>query len=167
MARAFSGGRGRPVEPLTSKHVRAKALDLLSRRDHSEKELGDKLRSRGGKEDDVGQVLSDMRDIGLLDDRRYARSFLLGRSGKAWGRQRFRQELMSRGIPSEMVEEVIAEAKEDDGFDPSNKLTALVARELSRGREPQKVIASMLRRGFAYSEVREALVSCRDCDDEI
>lgn len=165
MARTFSGGRGEPSEPLTPKRLRAKALDLLSRRDHSVKELEDKLRSRGGQEGDVNQVLSDLRDIGLLDDRRYARSFLLARSGKAWGRQRFRQELISRGLPAELVEQALVEAREDDGFDPSKKLTTLVARELHRGREPQKVVASMLRRGFAYSEVRDALTSCRECEE--
>ena len=80
MARAFQGGRGGKVEELSPVRLRAKALDLLSRRDHSEKELEDKLRSRGGKEDDVAQLLVSLRDIGLLDDRRYARSFLLFRS---------------------------------------------------------------------------------------
>ena len=157
MARAFPGGRGGNAEPLTLKQLRTKALDLLTRRDHSEKELEDKLRSRGGREDDVAQLLLNLRDIGLLDDRRYARSFLLSRSGKAWGRQRFRQELIARGIPAEMVAEVLLEAQEDDGFDPSRKLSSLVERALSRGRDPQKIIASLLRRGFAYPEIREAL----------
>ncbi len=164
MARAFQGGRGGDAEPLTPKQLRTKALDLLTRRDHSEKELEDKLRSRGGREDDVARVLSDLRDIGLLDDRRYARSFLLSRSGKAWGRQRFRQELIARGLPSEMVTEVLLEAQEDDGFDPSRKLTSLVERDLSRGKDPRKIIASLLRRGFAYSEIREALAEHTEHD---
>lgn len=164
MARAFQGGRGGKVEELSPVRLRAKALDLLSRRDHSEKELEDKLRSRGGKEDDVAQLLVSLRDIGLLDDRRYARSFLLFRSGKAWGRQRFRQELLARGLTPELVDEALREAGEDDGFDPSAKLESLVGRELTRGREPQKVIASLLRRGFAYSEIRQALERVGDSD---
>lgn len=157
MARAYQGGRGQPAEPLSPKRLRAKALDLLSRRDHSEKELEDKLRSRGGQEDDVAQVLTNLRDIGLLDDRRYARSFLLSRSGKAWGRQRFRQELLARGLSPEIVDEAMAEAQTDDDFNPSQKLSGLIERELARGRDQQKIIASFLRRGFAYSEIRDAL----------
>jgi regulatory protein len=143
---------------MTPKRLRAKAIDLLSRRDHSERELQDKLRSRGGEAADVAQVLSDLRDIGLLDDRKFAQSFLSYRADKAWGRRRYRQELMARGVAAEIVDEVLAEAL-PPAEGPDAKLQALVDREVGRGREAQKIVASLVRRGFSYGEVRDAL--CR------
>lgn len=158
MARTSTiGGRG-SQEPMTPKRLRAKAIDLLARRDHSEKELEDKLRSRGGEEDDVARVLSDLRGIGLLDDRRFARSFLLFRADKAWGPRRYRQELLARGVTSELIDEVLEELRQsEDVPDPGDKLQALVTRELRRGKEPQKVVASLVRRGFGYSDVQDAV----------
>jgi regulatory protein len=152
---------------MTPKRLRAKALDLLSRRDHSEKELEDKLRSRGGEEDDVAQVLRDLRDIGLLDDRRFARAFLSYRSVKAWGPRRYRQELLSRGISTEIVDEALAVAKAEAEEGPDDKLLVLVQKELHRGKDAQKIIASLVRRGFGYSDVRDALRQAHSEDDDI
>lgn len=158
MARTSTIGGRDSQEPMTPKRLRAKAIDLLARRDHSEKELEDKLRSRGGEEGDVARVLSDLRGIGLLDDRRFARSFLLFRAGKAWGPRRYRQELLSRGVSSELIEEVLEELREsEDVPDPADKLLALVRRDLERGRDPRKVVASFVRRGFGYSNVQDAI----------
>lgn len=151
----------KPVEPLTPKRLRAKAFDLLARRDHSEKELEDKLLSRGGEAADVASLFQELRDIGLLDDHRFAQNFLSFRSGKAWGPRRYRQELMSRGISKEIVDEVLPEM---EAIEP--KLHRLVARELARGREPQKVMAAMIRRGFDYASVQEALRRGAASDDE-
>lgn len=151
-----SGERADPRE-MTLKRLRAKAIDLLARRDHSEKELEDKLRSRGGEESDVAAVLMDLRGIGLLDDRRFATGFLSYRSGKAWGPRRYRQELLSRGVAAEIVDEVLRQARHDPTRPSSaQKLLELVRKELRRGREPRNIVASMVRRGFEYGAVREA-----------
>lgn len=143
---------------MTPRRLRAKALDLLARRDHSEKELEDKLLSRGGEESDVAEVLAGLRGIGLLDDRRFARAFLLYRSGRAWGPRRYRQELLSRGVAAELVDEVLGEAENDpETVSSRDKLRLLVAKELARGRDPAKVMASLVRRGFDYGAVRDAI----------
>lgn len=167
MARTSTIGGRDGQEPMTSKRLRAKAIDLLSRRDHSEKELEDKLRSRGGGEDDVAEILSSLRSIGLLDDRRFVRSFLLYRSGKAWGARRYRQELLARGIGQELIDEVLAELRGDgDVPDPAEKLLSLVQRELWRGKDARKVLASFVRRGFGYAEVKDAIARAGGISDD-
>ena len=159
---ATSGDGAGQKSAMTLKRLRAKALDLLARRDHSERELEDKLLSRGGEESDVAAVLSDLRGIGLLDDRRFARGFVSYRSGKAWGPRRYRQELLSRGVAAELVAEVLSEAENDpESVDSDSKLRVLVEKELARGREAPKVMASLVRRGFDYGAVREAICLAR------
>jgi regulatory protein len=143
---------------MTLKRLRAKAIELLTRRDHSERELEDKLRSRGGEESDVERVVSDLRGIGLLDDRRFARNFLACRSSKCWGPRRYRQELLARGISGEIIDHVLSEVDaESEMWQGDGKLSFLVERELGRGREPHKVAASMMRRGFEYAQVKKAI----------
>ena len=167
MARTSTIGGRDGQEPMTPKRLRAKAIDLLSRRDHSEKELEDKLRSRGGEEGDVAEVLSSLRGIGLLDDRRFARSFLLFRAGKAWGPRRYQQELRARGIGKELIDEVLAELRDDDDLpDSDEKLLGLVQRELRRGKDTQKVVASFVRRGFGYAEIKSAIVRAGAISDD-
>lgn len=144
-----------PIEP---KKLRAKAFDLLARRDHSEKELEDKLVARGGEKADVVELFKELRDIGLLDDHRFARGFLSCRSGKAWGPRRYRQELLSRGVSGELLEQVLAEAAvSSEALASRKKLRVLMEKELSRGRDAAKIMASMVRRGFDYSEVRQVM----------
>lgn len=159
----FSGRKSSP-EPLTARRLRAKAFDLLARRDHSEKELCDKLRERGAEATDLAELLVELREIGLLDDRRFARNFLTYRSGKAWGPRRYRQELLARGVAADLVDAVLSETADDPDLFPApeEKLRSLVEKELARGRDHTKVVASLVRRGFDYAEVRDVLARCRD-----
>ena len=142
---------------MTLKRVRAKAIDLLARRDHSEKELESKLRSRGGEAADVALVLQDLRGIGLLDDRRFALAFLSYRESKAWGARRYRQELLLRGVSAEIIDDVMRDMLESPEGAPLGKLQELVRRDLERGKDAQKVVAAMVRRGFSYGDVKDVL----------
>ena len=99
----LSSGGVRQGQTLTGRKLKERALDLLSRRDHSKVELRQKLIQKGTQVEEIGPLLDELEDIGYLDDRRFAESFVRFRAGKAWGRRRYGQELAKRGVDSEIA----------------------------------------------------------------
>ena len=147
---------------LTGPKLRERALDLLSRRDHSRVELRQKLIQKGAQVEEIGPLLDELEGLGYLDDRRFAENFVRFRAGKAWGRRRYGQELAKRGVDSEIVKEILETTPELTYQSMDEKLRRLVERELSRGKEPDKVAASLARKGFALPAIRGAMQHFQD-----
>lgn len=135
---------------LSPAKLKAKAYDLLSRRDHSQKELRDKLVAIGGLEADVASLLDKLRQARLLDDTRFARGFVSYRAGKLWGYRRYFQELEARGVNLEAINEALEELSSEMQIE---KIRGFIRKELACGRDHTKIAAALLRRGFSSSEV--------------
>ncbi len=89
--------------------LRDKALNLLSYRAHSRKELHDKLLRKGAEEDETEEVLDWLTGRGFLNDWDYAGMIVRKYSRKGYERWRIRAELFKRGIEREIREEVLSE----------------------------------------------------------
>ena len=99
--------RGRPGLSL-----RGRALNLLARREHSRVELARKL-SPHGDPDEVAALLDDLERENLLSHARYAESLAHTRAGRH-GSLRLKAELRDKGVPDEVITQVVAQAKEQD-----------------------------------------------------
>ena len=84
--------------------VRRKAMDLLARREHSHLELEHKLSSRGMDAEIIHAVLIELKGDELLDDDRFAESFVSHRVSRGQGPVRIREDLKQRGVQGEHVE---------------------------------------------------------------
>ncbi len=140
-----------------------KALDLLSRRSHFEREIERKLRQRGYDEADVADTLERLREQGLIDDRRTAGEFVRSRLARApEGRRRLRAELARRGVASEIITEVLEAETDDDDRDLARAAAERWRRTRSRpGRAPDLEKAALARhlagRGFSKRAVYAVL----------
>ncbi len=92
--------------------ARNTAMDLLSRRDHSRRELSAKLQSRGFTEDEIAGSLDQLEGDKLLDDIRFAEDYVTLRANKGFGPIRIEHELRERGIDDNQCGEVIRETGE-------------------------------------------------------
>jgi regulatory protein len=79
------------------------ALRLLAVREHSTAELARKLDSRDFPPDEIGALLKRFEAAGYLDDQRYTELYLEMRARKGFGPCKIRQELLERGIASDIV----------------------------------------------------------------
>ncbi len=140
-----------------------KALDLLSRRSHFERELERKLRQRGYDEAEVAGTLERLRDQGLVDDRRTAGEFVRGRLTRApEGRRRLRAELARRGVTSDVITEILEQETDDDDRDLARQAAERWQRTRSRpGRDADLEKAALARhlagRGFSQRAVYSIL----------
>ena len=62
-----------------------KALDILSRREHSVLELKQKLKKKYDTEDDIEETISRLKKNNLLNDYRFSESYVVYRKRKGFG----------------------------------------------------------------------------------
>lgn len=136
--------------------VRAAAASMIGSRPLSKKELTRRLVRKGADEEDAGEAADWLEDIGAVDDREYAAMLVRHYAGKGYGRARIREEMYRRGVDRELWDQALEELP-----DQSETLDRLIQKkcrgDLSDRREVRRVSDSLLRRGFSWSEVKEAL----------
>lgn len=152
-------------EKISCRRVYNQAVSILSRRDHSCKELEEKLKSRGMGEYSRYAV-SRLVEQGYLDDERFAASYsreLIRLKG--YGRRRVEQELYRKGIDRDIICAVLDECE----F-PSERLTELIERKYSKYLDNEKgvnkTVNALLRLGYSYGEIKDSLKEIADREVE-
>jgi len=82
--------------------LKGRALQLLSRREHSRRELEAKLAKHEEEPGQLKRALDELAAAGLIDEQRAADS-IVHRRGARFGAARVKQELLARGIDGERV----------------------------------------------------------------
>ena len=140
------------------------AVSLLSRREHTIKEITEKLKRKG-----YGQFCEKVTDRlvseGYLSDERFAKLYVRELINlKGYGIRRIRDELYRKGISREIAEDAMNEAEM-----PENRLKELVEKKYMRylndEKGVQKTINALLRSGYSYGEIKDALREIADEND--
>lgn len=85
-----------PIE--RQQQIEATCLRLLARREHSHRELLDKLALRGFTRQEVEVVIQQLAEQNWQNDLRFAESYVRQRIAKGYGPLRIAYELQQRGI---------------------------------------------------------------------
>lgn len=92
------------------------AYQLLSIRTRSRQELADRLRRRGISDGIISKVLTDLEAAGLVDDIRFAATWVRGRMAlRPSGAARLRWELVQKGVAREVIDRTLHEALNAQG----------------------------------------------------
>ena len=89
------------------------AIQLLSRRDHGEYEMYQKLSLKGYEEDAIQEAINFCLDHNYLDDLRYAKSQVRQHVYKGHGERRIRQELNQKRVSESVIEKAMEEEAQD------------------------------------------------------
>ncbi|HIL93525.1 MAG TPA: regulatory protein RecX, partial [Cycloclasticus sp.] len=89
--------------------LRAGCFALLARREHSQRELRQKLKAKGFDEDDIDLLLEELSEKNWQSDERFAESYSRSRLLKGFGPVRIQYELKERGVNA-VVDEVFEHA---------------------------------------------------------
>lgn len=136
------------------------AMRYLTARDRTVSEMQAFLDGKDFGEADVDATIERLKELGLLDDRRFARRFVETRlASKPISRRHLKDQLLGHGLNGTDVEEALALA--DDETERENALA--VARKYARqfsALEPEKrrerVLLRLEARGFSYDAARSA-----------
>lgn len=135
--------------------TKTKALELLSRRPMSSKELRDKLLQKGESEARADECVRWLLDNRLLDDESYAAAVTRHYAAKGYGDGRIRQELYRRGVGRELWDDALGE--KPDNRDSMDRYIAAHLRDPDDREQVRKVSAALFRRGWSWEEIRSAL----------
>ena len=84
-----------------------KALDLLSRREHSKKEIKEKLLLRFDSSELIQSVLDKLESNNLINELRFAEAYTRSRKRKGFGPRKILYELSSKGVSESVSNQVI------------------------------------------------------------
>lgn len=135
--------------------ARNRAMELLSRRPMSEKELIDKLIRKGEDEETAADCARWLRENGFLNDESYAAAVARHYAAKGYGPGRVRAELSRRGVDRELWDDTLEAMPEN-----TDKLDRFISSRLTDPEDRdqiRKVSAALYRRGYSWEEIRSAL----------
>jgi regulatory protein len=93
--------------------ARASALASLSMREHSTKELKDKLTRKGYEVESIDVVIAECLTNNYLNDQRFTEIYCRNRSSKGFGQNKILMELKMKGINSTMAQEALQQPELD------------------------------------------------------
>lgn len=133
-----------------------KCADFLSRRDHSAKELKDKL-LKTVDELSADRAIEKFVEMGYIDDEKYAVSlskYLF--ENKNYSENHVRQELYKRGISKDIISDVLSENEIDEADSVICIINKNYISKLETDDGKEKVIAALMRKGFKYRDIKTA-----------
>jgi len=137
--------------------LRARALRLLARREHSRTELGRKLAPRAASPDALESLLDSLEQKKQLSNERFAaeRARVLSRK---FGAARIRQDLKSKGVDRETIDRISTEGELERA---SGILQRKYRAPAATREERAKRMRFLQSRGFS-SEIIFTLLSARE-----
>ena len=141
--------------------VKHKAVALLARREHSRRELTDKLRQKGYNTDEIEACCDELEAKTYLSDERFTLAFVKDRIQKGHGPLKIKAALLSKGVHQSLIEQ--CELWQDNDWQAlayqvaSKKLLLLEDEPLTVKR---KLNQFLQQRGFEYSHIEYVLSHC-------
>lgn len=133
------------------KAIRHKAIDLLSRREHTQTELRNKLARHDYAAELVDDVIAQLALERLQSDERFAEAYVYQRVNKGYGPLRIKAELKQRGVDADCI----AQQMDDLSMDWYQQAAQVLAKRFRTARadeltpkEKSKYLRFLQTRGF-------------------
>lgn len=148
--------RQRLLDSARKNGLKEKALNLLTGKPMSRRELERKLEQWEAAEEESAAICDRMEELGFLNDEAYAQTVVRHYSAKGYGERKLRDELCRRGVPREHWEQALEQAR-----DPEEAIRAFVEKKLAGKagdpKELKKVSDALIRRGYRWQEISPVL----------
>jgi regulatory protein len=144
---------------------KGRALSYLSRREHSRKELAQKLKAHAESDEQLNAVLDEMEKLNFLSNERFIES-VLHRKGQRFGVMKLRQELSGHDLDAEKVKDALERAKSTEYDRAKDVWTRKFSKPPVDLAEKAKQMRFLAARGFSSDVVRRVLSDCAGFDDE-
>lgn len=146
------------------KSLRARAMDILSRREISRAELKRKLAPYAESEEEVENVLNEFAERQWQSDTRYAEAYIHSKS-RQHGKLRLQQALAAKGVSDEIVRELMP-AKDTELAAAIAVLRKKFKQPAADLQEKQKQMRFLAYRGFDMDIIQTAMKSSWQEDNE-
>lgn len=148
----------RMLHEVLGKRAKKRAMHLLERMDRTKKQLYDKLLEGEYPADCIEEAIAYVESYHYIDDARYACNYVRYAQEKK-SRMRIRQELLKKGVSSELID---AALEEEFCSDEEEQIKELLIKkkydpEHSDEKEFRRTYSFLLRRGFRSGDILKAM----------
>lgn len=154
-----------------------RALEYSLMRPHSQHELSQYLYRKtrdtrtktGSIKKGVSKALTErvyarIIEKGYVNDQNFARYWVENRQlRKGISKRKLQAELASKGVDRSIVESLLSETERND----SDELIKIIEKKAARYPDDQKLIAYLARQGFGYDDIKQAIETSRNGDQEL
>ena len=144
------------------------AVAMLARRPCSQDEIRQKLVSHRYMTETIEMVLYKLEREKLLNDQEFSEQWVRSRAAQKYGKYRIYQELKHKGVSEEAARAALEQLDEAETCGQALELALRAYRRQKPtddpGKQRQKVIQALVRRGYDWDTAREA---CRQAQLEI
>lgn len=159
------------MQEVLPRRAKLRCMNLLKNREYTTQQLHAKLAQGGYPESAIEEALSYVASFHYTDDLRYATDYITSHESTR-SRRRIEQDLYSKGIPQDIVEQAWAEWQALGGEqDESAMICTLLTKrgynpDTADFKEKQRVFAYLMRKGYSSESIRHAMAGFSgDYDD--
>ena len=154
--------------PSENKIIRKKAMDYLSRREHSRYELYKKISTHNFNKDLINQELDLLIRDGLLSDERFVEAIIHSRKKNGKGPLKISAELQQRGTDESLINRYIEEIENSEWLDSAKQV---VEKKLGNNQQLDydnqlKMMKFLNNRGFTIDQVKLTIKKLKK-DEEV
>ena len=156
------------VEGVLCKRCKLRAMNLLQKKDYTERQLRDKLSEGLYQPELIDDAIGYVKMYKYLDDDRYARDYITYYMSTR-SKNRIIQDLITKGISKEKLMPIMEQLYlQEDGDIELEQVKALLEKkhydqDMTDFKEKQKIMAFLMRRGFQMSTIKRAM-NCYEDD---
>lgn len=140
-----------------------RALHYLGFRMRSEHEVKQKLLESGYGEAVVLEAIVKLRRLGFLNDENFSKAlFETQKKTSGQGPRAIRQKLEQKGIGKELQEQILNNYSADEQVEVARRMAEKEARKNrteSPGQKERRIQNALLRKGYSYEIIKEAMAS--------
>jgi regulatory protein len=144
--------------PSAEAGLRARALRLLARREHSRAELRRKLAPHAGEGADLDALLDDFTRRGWLSEERFVEQAVRAKARK-YGPLKIAHHLREKGIDEAGIERGLAQARAEEGEALASAWRSRFGRPAADEAEKSRQVRFLQQRGFPLEAVLRFLKS--------
>lgn len=122
------------------------------------------LNQKTTNQDLIDKLLVKLSSIGLIDDRKYVQSYINDANNlRPSSKIKLKSVLVRKQIPSSLIEEVMKESEIND----QDVLGNIIQRKITQSRyqDPLKLTQYLVRQGFGYGDVKNAIQQYKNKDE--
>jgi len=120
-------------------------------------------------ENDIEKVIQKLMTLNIIDDKNFAKFYIENRNRvKGVSEKKLRLELKNKGITDSIITEILSENESGERIrDDKIEIQKMIEKKLRRGYTDEKLKQYLMRQGFSYDLIKEALVGISENIDDI
>ncbi len=143
------------------KRAKLRAMNLLQKKDYTERQLRDKLSDGDYPQELVDDAIAYVKSFNYIDDERYARDYITYHMSVR-SKNRIIQDLSNKGIGKDIYQNILEELYQDDSDAEIEQIKKLLFKkhydpETFEYEDKQKIMAFLIRKGYNSSDIRKAM----------